>query len=46
MFMLKFTEFLMQDVPLEKCNQEAISFFRNKMAVELFAYGMKKMAKG
>ena len=42
--MVKFIEFLMQDVPLNECTQEKMPFFRNKMAVELYAYGKKRPA--
>lgn len=45
MFMLKFIEFMMQDTQLDACTQEKMPFFRNKMAVELYAYGKKRMVK-
>ncbi|PON88600.1 Ulp1 protease family, C-terminal catalytic domain containing protein [Trema orientale] len=42
-FMLKFAECLIFDIPLENCTQERMSFFRNKMAVELYAHGKFKL---
>ncbi|PON38940.1 Ulp1 protease family, C-terminal catalytic domain containing protein [Parasponia andersonii] len=41
MFMLKFTEFMMQNTSLNTCTQDKMPFFWNKMATELYAHGKK-----